>query len=133
MSRQPQSAAGTLRRIVAAIILIPLAVVIVAFATANRQPVTLSLDPFSAEHPASSVTLPLFVLIIGLIIVGVVIGGIASWLRHGNLRRTARRFDRELRDLRAEVASLKRNSSGAANVPQTGRPPERLKLQAPVG
>ena len=71
----------------------PLAVVIVAFAVANRQIVTVSFDPFGAEHPAASLTLPLFALIIVLLIVGVVIGGIAAWLRHGKWRRTARRLD----------------------------------------
>jgi uncharacterized integral membrane protein len=132
LSREPQSAGGTLRRIVAAVILIPLAVVIIAFATANRQTVTVSLDPFNPEHPAASVTLPLFVLIIGLLIVGVVIGGVASWLRHGPVRRTARRLDREARDLRGEVTTLKRNAGGPAAMPESGKTPERLRLQAPV-
>ena len=96
-----------LRKIVAAVILIPLAVVIVAFAVANRQIVTVSLDPFNSEHPATSLDLPLFALVIGLLIVGVVIGGAASWLRHGHLRRTARRFERDIRELRSELASLR--------------------------
>jgi uncharacterized integral membrane protein len=115
-----------LRKIVAAVILIPLAVVIVAFAVANRQIVTVSLDPFSAEHPATSLNLPLFVLVIGLLIVGVVIGGAASWLRHGHLRRTARRFERDIRELRSELASLRHVPSGSASVPETGKPRERL-------
>jgi uncharacterized integral membrane protein len=132
LSREPRSVGSVLRKIVAAVILIPLAVVIVAFAVANRQIVTVSLDPFSSEHPATSLNLPLFVLVIGLLIVGVLIGGAASWLRHGNLRRTARRFERDIRELRSELASLRHTPSGAANVPETGKPPERLKLRAPV-
>ena len=75
-----------LRRIVAAIVLVPLAVVIIAFAVANRRIVTVSFDPFSAGEPAASVTLPLFVLVILLLIVGVLIGGLASWLRQGKWR-----------------------------------------------
>jgi len=121
-----------LRKIVAAVILIPLAIVIVAFAVANRQIVTVSLDPFSPEHPASSVTLPLFVLVIGLLIVGVVIGGAASWLRHGHWRRTARRFERDIRELRSELASLRHPPSGNVVVPETAKPPERLQLRPPV-
>jgi uncharacterized integral membrane protein len=121
-----------LRKIVAAVILIPLAVVIVAFAVANRQMVTVSLDPFSAERPASSLTLPLFVLVIGLLIAGVLIGGAASWLRHGNLRRTARRFERDIRELRSELASLRQTPSGNTSVSETGKPPERLQLRPPV-
>ncbi len=132
MTREPRSAGGVLRKIVAAVILIPLAIVIIAFAVANRQIVTVSLDPFSPEHPASSVTLPLFVLILGLLIIGVVIGGTASWLRHGNLRRTARRFERDSRELRSELASLRQTPSGGAIVPEAGKPPERLQLRPPV-
>jgi uncharacterized integral membrane protein len=34
------------------LIVVPLAVVIIAFAVANRQSVTVSFDPFSATSPA---------------------------------------------------------------------------------
>ncbi|HTP91797.1 MAG TPA: DUF1049 domain-containing protein, partial [Xanthobacteraceae bacterium] len=79
-SAGPSGGASTLRKIVAAIILVPLAVVIIAFAVANRQIVTVSLDPFSGGEPAAAVTLPLFVLIIVLLMLGVLVGGIAAWL-----------------------------------------------------
>jgi uncharacterized integral membrane protein len=112
---------------------VPLAIVIVALAVANRQVVTVSLDPFSAEHPAASVTLPLFGLIIILLIVGVVIGGIAAWLGQGRWRRTARRLEREAGALRTEVEGFKHSvgMAGAAGPPQRAQPPERLQLQAP--
>ena len=132
MTRAPRSAGSVLRKFVAAVILVPLAIVIIAFAVANRQLVTVSLDPFSAVRPATTFTLPLFVLVIGLLIVGVVIGGAASWLRHGNLRRTVRRFDRDIRELRSELASLRHTPSSSASVPETAKPPERLQLRAPV-
>jgi uncharacterized integral membrane protein len=121
-----------LRKFVAAVILIPLAIVIIAFAVANRQIVTVSLDPFSSQHPATSLNVPLFVLVIGLLIVGVLIGGVASWLRHGHLRRTARRFERDIRELRSELASLRYVPSGSARAPETANRPERLQLRAPV-
>jgi uncharacterized integral membrane protein len=132
LTREPRSAGSVLRKIVAAVILIPLAIVIIAFAVANRQIVTVSLDPFSSEHPASSLTLPLFALIIVLLIVGVVIGGVAAWLRQSKWRRTARRLEREVDELRSEVASLRRTSGGTASVPEAGNPPERLQLRPPV-
>ena len=52
-----------LRKIVAAIVLVPLAVIIIAFAVANRQTVTVSFDPFSGHDPAAAVSLPLFALV----------------------------------------------------------------------
>ena len=75
-----------LRRLVAAVILVPLAIIIIAFAVANRQTVTVSFDPFSPHEPVASVALPLFVLIILALIIGVIIGGVASWLGQGKWR-----------------------------------------------
>jgi uncharacterized integral membrane protein len=132
LSGAPRSAGRLIRKIVAAIILVPLAIVIVAFAVANRQDVTVLLDPFSPERPAASFTLPLFMLVIGLLILGVLIGGIAAWLNHGRWRRAARRFEREVQELRGELASLRRSSGGSASAPEPAKPPERLQLRPPV-
>jgi uncharacterized integral membrane protein len=132
LSNNARSSGSTLRRVAAAIILIPLAIVIVAFAVANRQIVTVSLDPFSSAAPAASVTLPLFALIIVLLIIGVVIGGIAAWLRQSRWRRTARRFEREVDELRSEVDALKRTTGGPVSIPDAIEPPERLQLRPPA-
>ena len=103
---------------------------IIAFAVANRQVVTVSLDPLSAEHPAATVALPLFALIIILLIVGVLIGGIAGWLRHGKWRRIARRYEREAIALRGEIALLQHREPPL--VPSQTPPAERLQLKPPV-
>jgi uncharacterized integral membrane protein len=133
LTQVARSAGHLFRKIIAAIILVPLAVIIVAFAVANRQIVTVSLDPFSAEHPAASLTLPLFALVIVLLVLGVLIGGIAAWLRQSKWRRTARRLEREIADLHLEIEAMKRT----AGVPGTGvdapaAPPERLQLRPPL-
>jgi uncharacterized integral membrane protein len=132
LTRAPRSAGTLLRRIVAAVILVPLAVVIIAFAVANRQKVTVSFDPFSSDLAASSVTRPLYQVIIAVLILGVVIGGVAAWLRQANWRRTARRLEREVHELRSEVASFRHNPDGAAGISQPGNPPERLQLRPPL-
>jgi uncharacterized integral membrane protein len=133
LNRAPRSAGRVVRSLIAALILVPLAIVIIAFAVANRQIVTVSLDPFSAEHPAASVALPLFGLIIVLLIVGVLIGGIAAWLRQARWRRMARRLEREAGALRGEIEEFKRTAGmvGGGGLPQRAEPPERLQLQAP--
>ena len=133
MTGAARSAGNVIRKIIAAVILVPLAVVIIAFFVANRQIVTVSLDPFSAEHPAASLTLPLFALVIVLLVVGVLIGGIAAWLRQSKWRRTARRLERKIADLHIEIEALKRT----AGIPSTGviapaAPPERLQLRLPM-
>jgi uncharacterized integral membrane protein len=121
-----------LRKIVAALVLVPLGIVLIALAVANRQNVTVSFDPFNPQHPAASVVLPLFVLIVVLLIAGVVIGGSASWLRHGRWRRTARRLERDLAGLRDELDRHKRAAGAATNIPQAAPPLQRLRLKPPV-
>jgi hypothetical protein len=97
-----------LRKIVTVLILIPLAVVVIALAVANRQPVLVSFDPFDHLHPAMARALPLYQLMLLLLVVGVVVGGAAAWIRQGKWRRAARLADAQARELRAEVDRLRR-------------------------
>ncbi|HVX92002.1 MAG TPA: LapA family protein [Xanthobacteraceae bacterium] len=97
-----------IRKIFTALVVVPLGIVVVALAVVNRQPVTLSLDPFSATAPALQATVPLYGLVLLIAVVGVVTGGAAAWLRQGKWRRSARRLDAEVRNLRAENDVLKR-------------------------
>ncbi len=121
-----------LRKIITALIVIPLAIVIIAFAVANRQIVTVSFDPFSASEPAAVVKLPLFALVVLLLIIGVVIGGVAAWLGQGGWRRTVRRLEREAHELRTKLAALESRNGEATIVPADRKPPQRLKLKPPV-
>ncbi len=100
-----------IRKIVKALVLIPLAIVIVSFAVANRQIVTVSFDPFDRVEPAISLSAPLYVLIMTLVIVGVIVGGLAAWLRQGKWRWRARLAESQARDLRAEIDDLKRRDA----------------------
>jgi uncharacterized integral membrane protein len=109
------------RKIVAAVILIPLAVIIVAFAVANRQAVTVSFDPFSSAQPAYAATLPLFVLIFVLVILGVIVGGVAAWFRQGKWRRLARRLEGDVRQLHAEIDAIRRREHAAAPPTEAGK------------
>lgn len=94
------------RKLVIWLVLVPLAIVILMFAVANRQLVTISFDPFNAVQPAASLTLPLFVLIFILVLLGVIIGGIAAWMRQSRYRRAARVLEGDVAGLRREVALL---------------------------
>jgi uncharacterized integral membrane protein len=99
------------RKIVTWIVIVPLAAVIIAFAVANRQMVTVSFDPFSSASPAYAATLPLFVFIFVVLILGVLVGGIAAWIRQGKWRRAARRLDGEARALHDEIERIRRRFS----------------------
>jgi uncharacterized integral membrane protein len=109
-----------IRRSLVFCILGPLALIIMALAVANRQTVAISFDPFSASDPAFVARLPLFLLVFLLVIAGVLIGGIAAWLRQGRWRRRARRFEAQLHRAEAEIERLKRHAAEAGG--QTGAP-----------
>lgn len=100
-----------MRKLVAIAILAPLAIVIVMFAVANREIITVSFDPFDSAQPAFALTMPLFMLIFALVALGVVVGGIAAWLRQHKWRMRARRAEAEARNLRArlDTQQLRRN------------------------
>jgi len=52
-----------MRKFFTALVLIPLGLIFVVFAVANRHPVTVSFDPFNSTDPSVGFTLPLFVVI----------------------------------------------------------------------
>lgn len=90
-----------------AIVLVPIAIVAVAFAVANRQVVSISFDPFSPSEPAFAFVAPLFLLIFLLLMAGVIIGGVASWLGQARYRKAARRAQADADELRTENERLR--------------------------
>jgi len=124
-----------IRKVITALILVPLAIIFVFFAVANRQEVVVSFDPLlDYAHPAFSRPLPLYMLILILIIGGVILGGAAAWLRQGKWRSRARRLEAELRWLRAEYERLA-SRTGAPGRPASSLPatePPRLTIPPPA-
>jgi hypothetical protein len=66
---------------------LPVVVIAAIIAVANRQAVTFSLDPFSANFPSVAFTLPLYMLVFLSILFGVVLGGATVSLRRRVRRR----------------------------------------------
>src|ERR1043166_1966584 len=106
-----------IRKIVAIVILLPLALLIMMFAVANRAPVIVSLDPFASQPPMFSATSPLFVVLLVVLIAGVIVGGAAAWARQSKWRRRARRLAAELKASRGEAEALRQQR--AARSPRT--------------
>ena len=96
-----------MRKFFTALLVIPLGVIFVIFAVANRHLVTVSFDPFNSTTPTVAVTLPLFVLIIVVAILGVLAGGTATWLRQARWRRAARQHEADARRARAQLDDLR--------------------------
>ena len=96
-----------MRKFFTALVLIPLGLIFVVFAVANRHLVTVSFDPFNSSDPSVGFTLPLFVVIIAAASAGVVAGGSATWFRQRRWRRAARQHEADARRARAQLADLR--------------------------
>lgn len=107
-----------MRKFFTALLLIPLGLFFIIFAVANRHLVTVSFDPFNSTYPTVAVTLPLFVLIIAVAIIGVVAGGSATWFRQRHWRRSARQHEAEARAARSQLADLRATAAAPRGDPQ---------------
>jgi len=106
-----------MRRFLKALFFVPLAIVIIVFAVANRAPVIVSLDPFGNVPPALAVELPLFVLLFVVAVLGVIAGGIGTWFGQSAYRLAARAAERELSAKRSEIERLRARSGPAETLP----------------
>ncbi len=97
-----------LRRIVSLLIAFPLGAVLVAIAVSNRQSVQLILDPFRPENPALAVSLPFYAYLLGALTLGVILGGMATWLGQSRWRQTARTQGQRAMRYQAEADRLAR-------------------------
>ena len=108
------------------VLTIPVLIVIVAFAVANRTPVAFDLWPFEL-----SAELPLFVVVLGSVFAGLVIGGVAAWLSGAESRRRGRRARHRATELQRELDRLRREREMAA-APPTPRPSGQAHPPAPA-
>jgi uncharacterized integral membrane protein len=116
-------------RLLAWIVLLPLSILIILFAVANRGDVTVSFDPFAREAPALVLTMPLFAVIFGALILGVLVGGITVSFGKLRWRLAARRAERENERLKAEAQQrAAADFRAAGEVPAL---PERTLLSGP--
>jgi uncharacterized integral membrane protein len=96
-----------MRKFFSSLVLIPLGLIFIVFAVANRHLVTVSFDPFNSINPGVAVTMPLFAVIILVAILGVAAGGSATWFRQRHWRRAARQHEADAQAARAQLADLR--------------------------
>ena len=106
-----------MNRILTFLVFLPIAIVLVALAVANRGPVAFTLDPFNPGSPGLTVQLPLFVFLFVALCAGLVVGSVATWLRQGRYRRAARENAAEARALRDQAM---RPAPSAPALPRPG-------------
>lgn len=105
-------------RFVLIAVFVPLAIILVALAVANRSSVAFTVDPFNPGNPGLTWQMPLFVLLFAAVALGMIVGSLSTWIRQGRYRKLARRRGQEAEMLKQAVASRE----PAAAVPQLPRP-----------
>jgi hypothetical protein len=91
-------------RFVKLVIFVPIAIVLIVLSVANRHDVTVALNPFRPEDNVIALTLPLFVLLLLVLMIGVVLGSMVTWFSQGKHRKRAREEAHEARKWRDEAS-----------------------------
>lgn len=88
---------------------LPIAVLAIIFAVSNRGAVLVDLWPLPWE-----VMLPLYLLVLGALAVGLVVGALIAWISAGSTRARARREHRRANRLEMELEETRQGDSAAA-------------------
>ncbi|MEK9753072.1 MAG: hypothetical protein VW338_07670 [Rhodospirillaceae bacterium] len=114
-----------LMRVLSWVVLVPLGAALIVFCIVNRHAVKLDFWPFGIVTEVR-----MFAVVLGVLALGVVWGGVATWLAGGPRRRRARemaqRTDRlglELGQARREIERLKADASVAGAADRLALPP----------
>jgi uncharacterized integral membrane protein len=97
-----------LKRILWLLTAFPAAALLITLAVSNRHSVRLVLDPFRPDEPVLSIVLPFYAYLFGALLIGVLLGGAATWISQGRWRRTARLRTGEAKRWQAEADRLMR-------------------------
>lgn len=89
------------------LVLLVIACIVVFVALANVQPVELSFDPTGMLLKDIRLKAPLFMVLFGFVILGVIIGGIGSWFAHTPLRRKKTYYKREMEKAKSELERVR--------------------------
>lgn len=92
-----------MNRFLIIVVFIPVAVVLVALAVANRGAVPFTIDPFNPGSPGLTVHWPLFAYLFVALGLGLMLGSAATWFRQGRYRKAARERASEVRALRDQA------------------------------
>src|SRR5215217_2454261 len=107
-------------RIVGWVVLVPLSLGLIVFALANRHFVAVNFNPFTTveANAAPGYGVPLFVVLYVVLLIGVLLGGIATWFAQSRHRRREKHWRREAHMLNTEVEGL-RKKQGQTSTPLT--------------
>lgn len=97
------------RRLIGWLVLVPLALVLVLFALANRHVVAVNFDPVTPDSPiVPALQVPLYAVVYAMLLIGIILGGFATWLTQGKHRKAKRQLKKKADKLGREVEELRR-------------------------
>ncbi|MBY6239715.1 lipopolysaccharide assembly protein LapA domain-containing protein [Methylosinus sp. Sm6] len=97
-----------MKSILRIIVFAPLALLFLFFAMANRAPVQVFIDPLpGGDATGPSFEAPLYLVVLASIALGVLAGGLSSWVAHGRYRRAARTARADAKVARTEAEQLR--------------------------
>jgi uncharacterized integral membrane protein len=82
------------------LVTVPIAVILIVFAVANRDPITLTFWPLPV-----ALTAPTYIVVLLTLLVGFLLGELVAWINGRNWRREARHNADRIRDLERERAA----------------------------
>lgn len=97
-----------IKRLIGWLVFVPLCAILIVFALANRHFVAVNFDPLTQDVPLiPALNLPLFAVIFASLLVGVLLGGMATWASQGKHRREKRALKKETGQLKKELDVIK--------------------------
>ena len=97
-----------LKRIVGLVLAFPAFLLLVTLAVTNKHAVRLNLNPFRPDDSVLAIEMPFFYYLLGALIAGVLLGGLATWLTQSHWRRSARTRAQDAMRWRSEADRLAR-------------------------
>ncbi|AQX20573.1 Protein of unknown function (DUF1049) [Bartonella sp. WD16.2] len=94
----------TTKRILLAIILVPLTIFLIAFTVANRQIVTLTLDPFRTNSESFTYQAPFFVWLFIFLALGILLSSAVHWFIQRQYRKALKKSKAEFEKLKTSIA-----------------------------
>ena len=102
------------KRILGLVLAAPAFLLLVTLAVTNKHDVPLKLNPFRPEDTGLMIEAPFFYYLLGALIAGVLLGGIATWMTQGHWRRSARTRAQDAMRWQAEADRLARERDASA-------------------
>jgi cell division protein FtsL len=122
------------KRIIAVLVLLPVAIIVVALSLANRQPVELIIPNFDGSALFSA-SLPLFAVVFVTLFLGLLLGSLGTWLRQARYRRAAETGKVEATKARRDAEKQRQRAEQMSKAEENNSANERaaaLGLPAPT-